>query len=113
MRISPAVGSSKPATMRSVVVLPQPEGPSSVRNSPERDLEVDGVDRRDLAEALRDSAELDVRRGGRIPLFHEPEILMAIQTSVGRNSRAAYAATMRAISVRAAAMTSSRSYVTK
>src|SRR3954471_10793583 len=27
-RISPAVGSTKPATRRSVVVLPQPEGPS-------------------------------------------------------------------------------------
>ena len=31
---SPAVGSMKPATMRKVVVLPQPEGPSSTRNSP-------------------------------------------------------------------------------
>src|SRR3954470_16532576 len=30
----PAVGSTKPAMIRSVVVLPQPEGPSSVRNSP-------------------------------------------------------------------------------
>src|SRR5882762_5717758 len=30
----PASGCSKPATMRSVVVLPQPEGPSSVSNSP-------------------------------------------------------------------------------
>ncbi len=30
----PAVGSMKPATMRKVVVLPQPEGPSSTRNSP-------------------------------------------------------------------------------
>src|SRR6201995_3646094 len=33
-RISPLVGSSKPATIRSVVVLPQPEGPSSEKNSP-------------------------------------------------------------------------------
>ena len=30
----PALGSMKPATMRRVVVLPQPEGPSSTRNSP-------------------------------------------------------------------------------
>ncbi len=30
----PAVGSMKPATMRRVVVLPQPDGPSSTRNSP-------------------------------------------------------------------------------
>src|SRR4051812_20656131 len=34
MRISPAVGSSKPAIMRSVVVLPQPEGPTNTTNSP-------------------------------------------------------------------------------
>src|SRR5262245_3384466 len=33
MRISPEVTSSSPATMRSVVVLPQPEGPTSTRNS--------------------------------------------------------------------------------
>ena len=30
----PFVGSSKPPTMRSVVVLPQPEGPSRVTSSP-------------------------------------------------------------------------------
>ena len=34
--ISPAVGSSKPASMRSSVVLPQPDGPSSEKNSPRR-----------------------------------------------------------------------------
>src|SRR5690606_25795695 len=33
-RIVPDVGCSKPAIMRSVVVLPQPLGPSSVSNSP-------------------------------------------------------------------------------
>src|SRR5262245_32491187 len=32
--IWPSVGLSKPAMRRSVVVLPQPEGPSSVTNSP-------------------------------------------------------------------------------
>ena len=32
--IVPAVGSSRPARQRSVVVLPQPLGPSSTRNSP-------------------------------------------------------------------------------
>ena len=31
---SPALGSSSPATMRMVVVLPQPLGPSNTRNSP-------------------------------------------------------------------------------
>src|SRR2546423_10305519 len=34
MRISPALGCSSPATQRRVVVLPQPEGPSSVTISP-------------------------------------------------------------------------------
>jgi len=34
MKTRPASGRSKPATIRSVVVFPQPEGPSSVRNSP-------------------------------------------------------------------------------
>jgi hypothetical protein len=34
--IMPSVGRMKPAIMRSVVVLPQPDGPSSVRNSPAR-----------------------------------------------------------------------------
>ena len=32
--IRPDVGETKPAIMRKVVVLPQPEGPSSERNSP-------------------------------------------------------------------------------
>src|SRR5271166_1429380 len=36
MAMSPAVGASKPAINISVVVLPEPLGPSSVRNSPER-----------------------------------------------------------------------------
>ena len=30
----PPLGSTKPAIMRKVVVLPQPDGPSSTRNSP-------------------------------------------------------------------------------
>ena len=34
IRIAPDVGSSSPAIMRSVVVLPQPEGPSSVTSLP-------------------------------------------------------------------------------
>src|SRR6478609_6397163 len=33
-RILPSVGRSKPAIKRSVVVFPQPEGPSSEKNSP-------------------------------------------------------------------------------
>ncbi len=34
--ISPSSGYSKPAIMRSSVVFPQPEGPSSEKNSPRR-----------------------------------------------------------------------------
>ena len=34
--IDPSVGASKPPIMRSSVVLPQPEGPSSEKNSPRR-----------------------------------------------------------------------------
>src|SRR5437763_6913869 len=34
MRISPAVGCSSPATQRNVVVLPQPDGPSSATMPP-------------------------------------------------------------------------------
>ena len=33
MEMLPSVGVSRPAIMRSVVVLPQPEGPSSVMNA--------------------------------------------------------------------------------
>ncbi len=34
IRISPLVTGSNPATIRSAVVLPQPDGPTSTRNSP-------------------------------------------------------------------------------
>jgi hypothetical protein len=34
MRAAPPLGSTKPAIMRKVVVLPQPDGPSSTTNSP-------------------------------------------------------------------------------
>ena len=34
MRITPWLGVSNPATMRSVVVLPQPDGPRKETNSP-------------------------------------------------------------------------------
>src|ERR1700674_4380547 len=36
IRISPEVGSSRPAIMRSSVVFPEPEGPKRTRNSPSR-----------------------------------------------------------------------------
>src|SRR5712692_1289786 len=36
MRISPELGCSRPAIIRSSVVFPQPDGPRSTRNSPSR-----------------------------------------------------------------------------
>ncbi len=42
MRIAPALGFSSPATARSVVVLPQPEGPSSVSCWPAATVKLTG-----------------------------------------------------------------------
>ena len=39
---------SRPARMRSVVVLPEPDGPSSAKNSPGSIVEVDAVQRGDV-----------------------------------------------------------------
>ncbi len=49
IRMSPASTVSKPPITRRVVVLPQPDGPRSEKNSPARtlnDTAVDGDDRR-------------------------------------------------------------------
>ena len=62
-RIRPPVGSSKPPIIRRVVVLPQPDGPSSEKNSPARDLERDAVDGADAAEALLEVDEADLGGG--------------------------------------------------
>ena len=66
----PASGSSKPAMSRSVVVLPEPEGPSSVKNSPRPTSSGHRVDRGDVAEAARevDEADVDARRVRRLVL---------------------------------------------
>ena len=45
--------------MRSSVVLPEPEGPSSATSSPVSTCEVDVVDRDEAAEALGDAGEFD------------------------------------------------------
>ena len=42
-----------------VVVLPQPDGPSSAVNDPCGDLEIEVVDRADVAEVLGQVLELD------------------------------------------------------
>ena len=55
----PEFGISKPPSMRSVVDLPQPEGPSRVTNLPASMLEVQVVHGHVLAVALGDIFELD------------------------------------------------------
>ncbi len=59
--IEPELGRSKPATSRSAVVLPQPDGPSSERNSPCSELDVDPLQRDDRAEGAVQVPELEVR----------------------------------------------------
>ena len=59
MRIVPLVGYSSPASMRNVVVLPQPEGPSRLTNSPVGDREVELLDRDRAAEGLAHLFEAD------------------------------------------------------
>ena len=58
-RMRPSSGTSKPAIIRSVVVLPQPLGPSSEKNSPSPIASDHVVDRAALAEALADALERD------------------------------------------------------
>ena len=55
----PDVGGSKPAIIRSVVVFPQPDGPSRLKNSPARDVQVDAVDGDVLAELAPQGDQLD------------------------------------------------------
>ena len=64
-RTVPAVGRSKPAIIRSTVVLPEPDGPSSVTNSPSatsRSRPVDGDD--PACELLAHAAQRDRRGAG-------------------------------------------------
>ena len=56
-RIAPAVGSTKPAIICRVVVLPQPDGPSSETNSPFSTAERQAVDGGVRAEALAQAFE--------------------------------------------------------
>ncbi len=59
--IVPSSGASNPAIIRSVVVLPEPDGPSIVKNSPAGDVEVDSVDRDDISVPLGQASDADVR----------------------------------------------------
>ena len=60
-RISPADGSTKPAISRSVVVLPQPDGPSRQTSWPCSIVQRHVVDDGDGAVALGQTAQLDRR----------------------------------------------------
>jgi len=62
IRMSPDVGGSKPAIMRSVVVLPEPEAPRQCEEFPRGDLERQIVHRREVAEPLRQAPELENRQ---------------------------------------------------
>ena len=67
--------------MRSVVVLPEPDGPSIVKNSPAGDVEVDAVDRDDVAVALGQASDADVgraRRSGAKRLLQDGEPLVEL-----------------------------------
>ena len=60
--IRPLVGRSNPAIIRSVVVFPQPDGPSSVKNSPGGISRSMPATATKLAERLRQFLELDLSR---------------------------------------------------
>ena len=62
-RIRPEVGSSRPAIMRKVVVLPQPEGPSMTKNSPSSIVKVEPRTAMKLAERLAQIFEADLGHG--------------------------------------------------
>ena len=59
----PDVGVSRPATIRSVVVLPQPDGPSRAKNEPAGYVEVEVVDGLEGPEVLGQAAELETLAG--------------------------------------------------
>ena len=73
---SPEVGSSSPAIMRSVVVLPQPDGPSRHEELAVLDGEVDALDGGEVAERLVQVLEPDLGHGaqsGKWLTIDEPE----------------------------------------
>ena len=59
----PPVGSSSPAIIRSVVVLPQPDGPSMTKNSPSATMKLESLDRDEIAEGLVQIFDADLGHG--------------------------------------------------
>ena len=64
----PAVGSSKPATMRSTVVLPQPDGPRKETNSPAPTSRLKSCTTVVAPKALLDVLDAEERLGHRFAL---------------------------------------------
>ena len=60
IRMTPSVGSMKPEIMRRIVVLPQPDGPRKLKNSPARDGQMHVGDSGQCAEAHGDVVQFDV-----------------------------------------------------
>ena len=81
IRIWPAVGSSRPATIRSVVVLPQPDGPSRAKNDPCGIGQVEVVDRGELAERLGDAREPEVAPASRAPAISSVPHAAVVRTA--------------------------------
>ena len=73
------MGCSKPAIRRSVVVLPQPDGPSSEKNSPWLTDRSSASTAVNVAELLRDLLELD--RGGHSLLPVRTAMLLSCRPS--------------------------------
>ena len=90
-RISPAVGRSKPASIISVVVLPEPEGPSSVRNSPFRDVEIEVIDDVGLSVVgladVVEGGEHGVGASGRRIVVNPPPRALSVRAPTSDRSR--------------------------
>ena len=76
-RPRPSVGCSKPATIRSVVVLPQPDGPSSEKNSPALDRQVERRRPRSRRRTAWSRPRSGPPRSCRLPPHQDPEPALA------------------------------------
>ena len=75
IRRVPVLMSSSPATIRSAVLLPQPDGPTSTRNSPSRDVQVQVLDRVEAVLVLLvDLVQHYLGHGGLLPEIWSGEL---------------------------------------
>ena len=99
MRIVPEVGISKPATMRRVVVLPQPDGPRNETNSPRSTARSKLLHHGLVLEALAHVVDLEkchsallLAPAGRLGRFAAPKTLIRpMQAQVTRKAMIASA----------------------